>query len=103
VSYDIGRIEMVTNTGTYIDAPYHFHAEGAGVAELPLERLVDVPVVVIRTSGRTALGPEVLSDPGGLWGTAVLVHTGLSWHWGTPVYLSGSPYLTRVSPRPWPR
>jgi kynurenine formamidase len=67
---------MVANTGTYIDAPYHFHTEAADVAELPLERLVDVPVVVIRASGRTAIGPEVLSDPGQLWGKAVLVHNG---------------------------
>jgi arylformamidase len=48
VSFHIGRIEMVANTGTYVDAPYHFHAEGADVAALPLERLVDVPIVVIR-------------------------------------------------------
>ena len=76
MSYHIDRIEMVTNTGTYMDAPYHFHAEGADVAELPLERLVDVPVVVTPASSRTAIGPQVLSDPGGLWGKAVLVHTG---------------------------
>lgn len=95
VSFHIGRIEMVANTGTYVDAPYHFHAGGADVAELPLERLVDVPVVVIRASGRDAIGPEMLDDPGALWGKAVLVHTGWSRHWGTPAYLSGSPYLTR--------
>jgi kynurenine formamidase len=94
VSFLISRLEMVVNTGTYVDAPYHFHADGADVAQLPLERLVDVRVVVIRASGRTAIGPDVLDDPGGLWGKAVLVHTGWSRHWGTPAYLSGSPYLT---------
>ncbi|HEX2290363.1 MAG TPA: cyclase family protein, partial [Pseudonocardiaceae bacterium] len=95
VSLHIGRIEMVANTGTYVDAPYHFHADGADVAELPLERLVDVPVVVVRASGRAALGPEVLDDVSALWGKAVLVHTGWSRHWGTPAYLAGSPYLTK--------
>jgi kynurenine formamidase len=95
VSLHIGRIEMVVNTGTYVDAPYHFHADGADVAELPLERLVDVAVVVVRASGRAAIGPEVLDDVSALWGKAVLVHTGWSRHWGTPAYLSGSPYLTR--------
>jgi len=95
VSFHIGRIEMVANTGTYIDAPYHFHTGGADVAELPLERLVDMPLVVIRSAGRTAIGPEVLDDPGALWGKAVLVHTDWSRHWGTSAYLSGSPYLTR--------
>ena len=52
----ISRIEMVANTGTYVDAPYHFHANGVDAAELPLERLVDVPVVVVRASGRAAIG-----------------------------------------------
>jgi kynurenine formamidase len=95
VSLHIGRIEMVANTGTYVDSPFHFHADGADVAELPLERLVDVAVVVVRASGRAGLGPEVLDDSSALWGKAVLVHTGWSRHWGTPAYLSGSPYLTR--------
>lgn len=95
ISFHIGRIEMVANTGTYLDAPYHFHAGTADLAELPLERLVDVPVVVIRTRSHTAVGPEVLGDPGILWGKAVLVHTGWSRHWGTPAYRSNSPYLTR--------
>ena len=95
VSFHMGRIEMVVNTGTYLDAPYHFHTDGTDVAQLPLERLVDVLTVVIRASGRTAIGPEVLDNPSELWGNAVLVHTGWSRHWGTPAYLSGSPYLTR--------
>ncbi|MGH3940171.1 MAG: cyclase family protein [Pseudonocardiaceae bacterium] len=37
---------MVANIGTYVDTPYHFHAGGADVAELPLERLVDASVAV---------------------------------------------------------
>jgi arylformamidase len=95
IAFYVGRIEMVANTGTYLDAPYHFHAGAADVAQLPLERLVDVPIVVIRARGRAAVGPEVLDDPGVLWGKAVLVHTGWSRHWGTSVYRSESPYLTR--------
>jgi len=94
VSFHIGRIELVANTGTYVDAPYHVDADGVDVSGLPLERLVGVPVVVVRASGRTAVGAELLADPSALWGTAVLVHTGWSRHWGTPAYLSGSPYLT---------
>ena len=95
VSYHLGGIEMVVTSGTYVDAPYHFHAGGVDVAQLPLERLVEVRIVVIRASGRTAIGPEVIDNPGELWGTAVLVHTGWSRHWGTAAYLSGSPYLTQ--------
>jgi arylformamidase len=53
MSYHFGRIEMVANTDTFIDAPYHLPAEAADVAELPLGHLVDVLVVVIRASGHT--------------------------------------------------
>jgi kynurenine formamidase len=94
IAFHVGRIEMVATTGTYLNAPYHSHAGAADVAELPLERLVNVPVVVIRARGRTAVGPEMLEEPGVLWGKAVLVQTGWSRHWGTPAYLSNGPYLT---------
>jgi hypothetical protein len=71
------------------------------VAELALERLVDVPILVIRASGRAAVGPEVLEDSGALWGKAVLVHTGWSRHWGT--LHTGPELLTSqgASLRPW--
>ena len=64
MSFHIGRIEMVANTGTYIDAPYHFHAEGTDVAELALQRLVDIPSVVIRAANRAVVqggGPFAVS------------------------------------------
>jgi kynurenine formamidase len=94
VSFHIGGIELVANTGTYLDAPYHYHQEGADLTELPPERLVDVPIVVVRAVGAPSVGAAMLGDPGRLWGAAVLVHTGWSRHWGTDAYLSGSPYLT---------
>jgi kynurenine formamidase len=99
VSFHIGAIELVGNTGTYLDAPFHFHADGADLADLPADRLVDVPVVVVRAVGRPAVGPDLLGDPARLAGAAVLVHTGWSRHWGTEAYLSGSPYLTADSAR----
>jgi kynurenine formamidase len=99
VSFDITRIELVANTGTYLDAPYHFHADGADVADLPLERLVDVPVTVVRAVDLPRVDAALLGDPGRFWGHAVLVETGWSRHWGTPAYLSGSPYLTADAAR----
>ncbi|MGW5219846.1 cyclase family protein [Nocardia sp. NPDC004085] len=86
MTFDIPRVDMVGHTGTYIDAPRLFHAEGADIAELPLERLLDVPIVVIRASGLRAVGPDVLGDPALLWGKAVLVHTGWSARWGSAEY-----------------
>lgn len=99
VSFDIQRIDMVANTGTYLDAPFHFHAGGVDVSALPLERVVDVPIVVVRASGRTRVEASQLGDPAALWGAAVLVHTGWSRNWGTPAYLSGSPFLTEGAAR----
>ncbi|MEJ7584460.1 MAG: cyclase family protein [Acidimicrobiales bacterium] len=94
VSFHIGRIDMVANTGTYLDAPFHFDAEGADLARLPLERLVDRPTVVVRTGGHTAIGPDLLPARTELADAAVLFHTGWSRHWGSEAYFGAAPFLT---------
>ena len=99
VSFHIGRIDLVANTGTYVDAPFHYDADGADVADLPLERLVDVPAVRVPAYGLEVIGPEVLGAPDLLWGKAVLVHTGWSRHWGTERYGTGGPHLTAAAAR----
>lgn len=91
--FQIARIELVANTGTYVDAPFHRYADGVDVADLPLERLADLPGLVVR-SDHPRLGPEVFRGLE-LRGRAVLVQTGWDRHWATPTYLSGHPYLTR--------
>jgi arylformamidase len=95
MSYHFGRIEMVANTDTFIDAPYHLPAEAADVAESPREHLVDVLVVAIRASGHTAIGSKVLKRPGPAGGQGSAGPPGWSRHWRTPGYLTESPYLTR--------
>jgi kynurenine formamidase len=99
VSFHIGRIDLVANTGTYVDAPYHYDPDGADVAALPLERVVDVPAVRVSAYGQPVIGPEVLGAPDRLWGKAVLVHTGWSRHWGTEQYGTGGPHLTAAAAR----
>jgi arylformamidase len=94
-AFEIESLTLVGNTGTYLDAPYHYHADRADIAALPLERLVNVPVTVVRAVGRTAVGAADLGDPDRLWGHAVLVHTGWARHWGTDRYLDlDCPHLT---------
>jgi arylformamidase len=94
VEFQIGKIEMVANTGTYIDSPFHRYADGTDLAGLPLEVLAGLPTIVVRATGAPrAIGPEAFAGLG-LEGKAVLVHTGWSRHWRTPEYLSGHPYLT---------
>jgi arylformamidase len=94
VSFHVGRIDLVANTGTYLDAPFHYDADGVDVAELPLERLVDVPAICLRVYGLPVVGVRQLGEPDRLWGKAVLMHTGWSRHWGTEQYRTGGPYLT---------
>lgn len=95
VEFQIGRIDMVANTGTYLDAPFHRYAEGRDLAQLPLERLAELEGTVISVpadSGR-AIGPRHFEGRD-LAGKAVLVRTGWDRHWRTERYLSGHPFLT---------
>ena len=99
VSFAIHGIDMVANTGTYLDAPYHYFPDGADLADLPPERVVDVPVTVVRAVAAPSVAGALLGDPGRLWGHAVLIETGWSRHWGTPEYLTGGPFLTASAAR----
>jgi kynurenine formamidase len=94
-SFEIESLTMVGNTGTYLDSPYHYHADRADVAQVPLERLVNVPIVLVRAFGATAVTAGDLGAPDALWGKAVLVHTGWARYWQTPRYLDPDcPHLT---------
>jgi arylformamidase len=94
-SFQIDFLTLVGNTGTYVDSPFHFHADRADLAAMPLERLVNVPIVVVRALDRVAVTAAELGEPDRLWGRAVLVHTGWSRHWGTARYLDlDCPHLT---------
>ena len=86
VSFEIEALTLVGNTGTYMNSPFHYHADLADVAGLPLERIVDIPVAVVLAEGATSIGRERFGDPGRLSGRAVLIHTGWSRLWGTPGY-----------------
>jgi arylformamidase len=93
--FHIGKIEMVANTGTYLDAPFHRYADGKDLSELPLESVADLDAIVVRapTEAGRAVGPDAFGGRD-LRGKAVLVHTGWSRHWRTDRYFEGHPYLT---------
>lgn len=95
--FHIGRIDMIANTGTYVDSPFHRFADGADLSELPLERIADLPGVVVRAEGLgRAIGPEAFQGVE-VAGRAVLVHTGHAQHWQTDAYFTGHPFLTRAA------
>ncbi|MFF5080527.1 cyclase family protein [Actinoplanes sp. NPDC000266] len=93
--FSMERIDMLGQTGTYLDSPRHRYEGGTDLAGLPLERLADLPAVVVRTagSGRRAVTADDL-EPLTVAGHAVLLHTGGDRGWGTPDYAVDAPYLT---------
>ena len=93
--FHIGKIEMVANTGTYIDSPFHRYAQGKDLADLPLASIANLDGMVIRwntTNGR-AIGVEAFKAIT-VQGKAVLVQTGWDKHWRTEQYSEGHPFLT---------
>jgi kynurenine formamidase len=92
--FQIGRIDMVANTGTYVDCPFHRYADGKDLSAVPLERFVALPAVVVRVDHRERLEVGVEDFTASeVAGKAVLVCTGWSRHWGTPAYLENHPFL----------
>lgn len=93
-TFHIGKIEMVANTGTYIDSPFHRYADGKDLSELTLESTADLECLVFRAApGERAIGPGLFSEAD-VRGKAVLVHTGWANHWGSEQYFEGHPFLT---------
>lgn len=93
VEFQIGKIELVANTGTYVDAPSHRWADGVDLAGLPLDRLAGREIVLVDAVGADAVGVDAVAGLD-VAGKAVLVRTGWDRHWGTETYLAGSPFLT---------
>jgi arylformamidase len=93
--FHIGSVELCTNTGTYLDTPFHRYPDGHDLSGLDLARCADLPAVVIHV-GRDvqAIDADALGDLD-VEGHAVLFDTGWSEHWGSERYLSNDhPYVT---------
>ena len=92
--FHIGRIELVANTGTYVDAPFHRFPTGKDLSELPLTSLADLPGVRVTADLDRAVDVQSFQSLD-LAGKAVLVHTGWSRCWGREKYFDDPPFLTR--------
>jgi kynurenine formamidase len=96
-TFQIGRIDMVANTGTYLDAPFHRFEDGADLAALELAQLASLPGLVVRSSD---LAVDAAAFKGlDVAGKAVLVHTGWDRHWRTDAYYHDHPFLTEAAAR----
>jgi kynurenine formamidase len=97
-SFQIGRIDMIANTGTYIDSPFHRYAEGSDLSELPLGSLANLDGVVMRRPFESGLSIDADAFNGlDVCGKAVLVATGWDRHWRTEAYLADHPFLTEAA------
>ncbi|GIM93868.1 cyclase family protein [Paractinoplanes toevensis] len=98
--FSFDRIEMIGQTGTYLDSPRHRYEGGTDLAGIPLGRLADLPAVVVRTvdSSRREVDADDL-EPYVVAGRAVLLHTGGDRHWGTAAYGPDAPFLTEAGAR----
>ncbi|MEN4445944.1 cyclase family protein [Mycobacterium sp. SM3041] len=93
--FAIGAITMVGNTGTYLDSPFHRYENGADLAGLDLNTLVDLPTIVVHRRDVTARAVAVAELPEDIEaGCAVLIDTGWDRHFGTAAYAVDAPYLS---------
>lgn len=92
----IGRIDMVGNTGTYLDSPFHRYEDGADLSQLQLSQLADLEGVCVHTldKGRRSIDASAFRGVD-IRGKAVLFNTGWDAHWRTEQYFEGHPFLTR--------
>ena len=97
-TFQIGKIELVANTGTYIDAPFHRYEGGQDVSDYPLQAVANLEGVVVRATERTSRALDTGVFRGrDVEGKAVLVHTGWDVHWRTERYGTGHPFITRAA------
>jgi len=93
-TFQIGKIEMVSNTGTYIDCPFHRYEHGKDLSETTLEAFANLQVITINAQQVSEVGLDFFIDKD-IRNKAVIVHTGWSKHWNTETYFEDHPFLTQ--------
>jgi len=97
-SFQIGKIDMVANTGTYVDSPFHRYADGKDLSELALESLAELDGILVRRPFENGLAVDADAFEGlEVRGKAVLVATGWDQHWRTDAYFTNHPFLTEAA------
>ncbi|WP_149194081.1 cyclase family protein [Luteimonas suaedae] len=98
--FQIASIEMVANTGTYVDSPFHRYPDGKDLAQMPADAFADLEAIVVRADHRELRAIDAGHFRGReLRGRAVLVHTGWDRYWTDPAYAVEHPFLTEDAAR----
>ena len=95
--FQIGKIELVGNTGTYLDSPFHRYADGKDLSELDLDQIANLDGLVVRIDPGLRAVDLAAFDGLDVRGKAVLIHTGWSRHWRTDQYFEGHPFVTAAA------
>lgn len=93
-TFQIGQIQMCSNTGTYIDSPFHRYEDGKDLSELELESLAALEGIKVTVDPDMMAIDRSVFEGLDLAGKAVLVQTGWSRHWNTESYYEGHNFLT---------
>lgn len=93
--FQIGKIEMVANTGTYLDSPFHRYETDKDLSELELSSLANLDGIVVRRNGDQRSVDATAFHGIDVQAKAVLIHTDWARHWGTDKYFDGHPFLTK--------
>lgn len=94
-TFQIGKMEMVGNTGTYLDCPFHRYADGKDFSELFISDLADLPALRVQVPYKHSLAVDIDAFEGlDLAGRAVIVHTGWSEFWRADAYFEDHPFVT---------
>jgi kynurenine formamidase len=97
-TFHIGRIDMVANTGTYVDVPSHRFEHGRDLSEVGIDSLVHLPAAIVRRPFESALAVDVDAFEGlDVRGKAVLVATGWDRHWASEAYYRDHPFVTAAA------
>lgn len=91
--FQIGRIDMVANTGTYLDTPFHRFADGEDLAAVDVSRVAALPGLVVRAIDAFEINADRF-EALDVAGKAILVHSGWDRRWGTDAYYAGHPFLS---------
>ncbi len=94
-TFQIGRIEMVANTGTYIDAPFHRYSGAGDLSDFELAAIANLDGIVLHADPLKRAIHQNLFKNHDLNGKAVLIYTGWDQHWRTDQYFQNHPFLTR--------
>lgn len=94
-TFHIGKIEMVANTGTYIDSPFHRYESGKDLSLLNLNAVANLEGMVFHAGSDSRAIDKELFGHSDLKGKAVLMHTGWARQWRTQQYFKDHPFITR--------